>query len=67
MMPVIRDIHLLISYSPDISITSTVRRLKQKSTHELWNNYSGFLTNISGKNTQFGVRAICVFCWKGKS
>ena len=30
-------IHLLISYSPDISITSIVRRLKQKSTHELWN------------------------------
>ena len=30
-------IHLLISYSPDLSLTSILRRLKQKSTHELWN------------------------------
>ena len=29
-------IHLLVSYSPDISITSIVRILKQKSTHQLW-------------------------------
>ncbi len=53
MMPMIRDIHLLISYSPDISITSIVRRLKQKSTHELWNNYSGFLTKHFWKEHTF--------------
>ena len=46
-------IHLLISYSPDISITSIVRRLKQKSTHELWNNYSGFLTKHFWKEHTF--------------
>ena len=46
-------IHLLISYSPDISITSIVRRLKQKSTHELWNNYSGFLTKHFWKERTF--------------
>ena len=46
-------IHLLITYSPDISITSIVRRLKQKSTHELWNNYSGFLTKHFWKEHTF--------------
>ena len=46
-------IHLLITYFPDISITSTVRRLKQKSTHELWNNYSGFLTKHFWKEHTF--------------
>ena len=46
-------IHLLITYSPDISITSTVRRLKQKSAHELWNNYSGFLTKHFWKEHTF--------------
>ena len=46
-------IHLLITYFPDISITSTVRRLKQKATHELWNNYSGFLTKHFWKEDTF--------------
>ena len=46
-------IHLLISYSPGISITSIVRRLKQKSAHELWNNYSGFLTKHFWKEHTF--------------
>ena len=32
-------IHLLITYSPDISLTSIVRRLKQKSVHVLWNKH----------------------------
>ena len=66
MMPMIRDIHLLISYSPDISITSTVRRLKQKSTHELWNNYSGFLTKHFWKEHSFW--SDCYFvCSVGKT
>ena len=46
-------IHLLISYSPEISITSIVRRLKQKSTHELWTRYSGFLTKHFWKEHTF--------------
>ena len=46
-------IHLLISYSPEISITSIVRRLKQKSTHELWTHYSGFLTKHFWKEHTF--------------
>ena len=46
-------IHLLISYSSDISITSIVRRLKQKSAHELWNSYSGFLTKHFWKEHTF--------------
>ncbi len=33
-------IHLLITNSPDISLTSIVRRLKQKSVHVLWNKHA---------------------------
>ena len=59
-------IHLLISYSPDISITSIVRRLKQKSTHELWNNYSGFLTKHFRKEHTFWSDG-CFVCSVGKA
>ena len=38
-------IHLLITYSRDISLTSILRRLKQKSDHVLWNKHAEFLTN----------------------
>lgn len=46
-------IHLLISYSPDISITSIVRRLKQQSTHELWSKYPSFLKKHFWKKHTF--------------
>ncbi|MBQ2656760.1 MAG: transposase [Erysipelotrichaceae bacterium] len=36
-------IPLLISYSPDISITSIVRMLKQISIHQLWNKFQSSL------------------------
>ncbi|MCR5095148.1 MAG: transposase [Erysipelotrichaceae bacterium] len=61
----IRDIHLFISYSPDISITSIVRRLKQKSTHELWNSYSGFLTKHFWKeHTLWSESYLCILLVK---
>ena len=59
-------IHLLISYSPDISITSIVRRLKQKSAHELWNNYSGFLTKHFRKEHTFRSES-CFMCSIGEA
>ena len=46
-------IHLLITYSPDISLTSIVRRLKQKSVHVLWNKHAEFLTNYFWKEHTF--------------
>ena len=46
-------IHLLISYSPDISITSIVRRLKQQSTHELWSKYPSCLKKHFWKKHTF--------------
>lgn len=52
------NIHLLVSYSPNISITSIVRILKQKSTHQLWDVYPSFLKIIFGKNTHSGVMVI---------
>ena len=32
-------IHMLVSYPPNISVTSIVRKLKQNSTRELWERY----------------------------
>ena len=46
-------IHLLITYSPDISLSSIVRRLKQKSVHVLWNKHAEFLTNYFWKEHTF--------------
>ena len=40
-------------FSGYIAYTSILRRLKQKSTHELWNNYSGFLTKHFWKEHTF--------------
>ena len=37
-------IHLLIDYEPKISILQIVRRLKQKSTIDLWKNYNDILS-----------------------
>jgi putative transposase len=36
-------IHLLISYPPNITVTSIVRKLKQESVHYLWLHYYNFL------------------------
>ena len=32
-------IHLLVSYPPNIAVTSIARRLKQESTRELWKRF----------------------------
>jgi len=47
------NIHLLVSYSPNISITSIVRILKQKSTHQLWDVYPSFLKKHFWKEHAF--------------
>jgi len=36
-------IHLLIDYEPKVSILQIVRRLKQKSTYMMWQNYKSLL------------------------
>ena len=46
-------IHLLISYSSDISLTSIAGRLKQKSVHVLWNKHAQFLTHYFWKEHTF--------------
>lgn len=46
-------IHLLVSYSPDISITSIVRILKQILTHQLWEVYPSFLKKHFWKEHTF--------------
>ena len=56
-------IHLLITYSQDISLTSIVRRLKQKSVHVLWNKHAEFLTNYFWKEHTFWSDCYCVFYW----
>ena len=46
-------IHLLISYPPNISVTSIVRKLKQESVHYLWLNYYNFLKKEFWKEHTF--------------
>ena len=46
-------IHLLISYSSDISLTSIAGRLKQKSAHVLRNKRAEFLTDYFRKEHTF--------------
>ena len=36
-------VHFLIRYIPRLSIAQIVRRLKQESTHQLWQLHSGIL------------------------
>ena len=46
-------IHLLISYPPNIAVTSIARRLKQESTRELWNRYPDWLRHHFWKEHTF--------------
>ena len=46
-------IHLLLSYSPDVSITSIVRKLKQRSTIELWKKHKDCLKKCFLKEHTF--------------
>ena len=46
-------IYLLISYSPDISIASIVRMLKQISTHQLWNKFPSSVRKCFWKEHAF--------------
>ena len=51
-------IHMLISYPPNISVSSIVRRLKQCSTLSLWKHFLLCLPSNFGKNIHFGVMDI---------
>ena len=46
-------IHFLIRYLPRLSISSIVRRLKQKSTIAIWKKYSTFLSKHFWKEHTF--------------
>ena len=46
-------IHLLVSYPPNISVTSIARRLKQESTRELWDRYPEWLRRHFWKEHTF--------------
>jgi putative transposase len=46
-------IHLLVSYLPNISISSIVRSLKQNSTYWIWKEYSNYLSKIYFKEKTF--------------
>ena len=47
-------IHLLVSYPPKASISSTVRKSKQESTITLWKYNPLFYLNTSGRNIPSG-------------
>ena len=59
-------IHLLITYSPDISLTSILRRLKQKSVHVLWNKHAQFLNYYFWKEHTFRSES-CFMCSIGEA
>lgn len=46
-------IHLLVSYPPNISVSSIVKRLKQISTISLWKTYGNFLQKHFWKEHTF--------------
>ena len=46
-------IHLLVSYPPNISVTSIALRLKQESTRELWDRYPEWLRRHFWKEHTF--------------
>ena len=46
-------IHLLISYPPNIAVTSIARRLKQESTREVWKRYPDWLRHHFWKEHTF--------------
>ena len=46
-------IHLLVSYPPNIAVTSIARRLKQESTRELWKQYPDWLRHHFWKEHTF--------------
>lgn len=46
-------IHLLVSYPPNIAVSSIVKRLKQISTNSLWKVYHSFLRMYFWKEHTF--------------
>mgnify|MGYP000747422443 CR=1 FL=1 len=46
-------IHLLIDYSPKVSILQTVRKIKQETTFELWKFSEDYLKNHFWKERTF--------------
>ena len=50
-------IHILLTLSPNISVASYVRRIKQSTTQSLWSRFKWFKSN-SGLKRQFGLTDI---------
>ena len=46
-------IHLLVSYKPNISISSIVRCLKQNSTYWIWKSFDKYLSKVYFKEKTF--------------
>ena len=43
-------VHILLEYSPKISVSDIVRQLKQYSTYHMWNYHKEYLSNQYWKN-----------------
>lgn len=43
-------VHILLEYSPKISVSNIVRQLKQYSTYQMWNYHKEYLSNQYWKN-----------------
>lgn len=51
-------IHFLVSYPPELSVASIVRKLKQESTVFAWNLHGGVLRECFGRRERCGRTAI---------
>ena len=49
----INHIHLLINYDPKISVTQIIRKLKQKTTYEIWKHHKVLLQRHLWKEHTF--------------
>ena len=43
-------IHILLSYSPDVKVSTIVKELKQYSTYQMWLHHSDILQTVYWKN-----------------
>ena len=46
-------IHMMVEYSPTVSVSSIIRKLKQISTNKLWKEYSAYLNRFFWKEHTF--------------
>lgn len=59
-------VHMLVSIPPDMTISATVSRIKQLTTHELWNKHPAHLRRYYWESTtSYGLLDTIAKLWEG--